>query len=125
MHKFILSTGKTLLLMVFCLNTGYAQLHHGHEHLVLMPEAFHLMQPFLYGVNLNGMNPGGPKILPLGQGTEDVKILQMIADSGYDGPIGIIGHVDNEDEEIVLKRNLAGLKKLLLEIGETETYKTY
>jgi len=99
--------------------------HHGHDHLALMPEAFHLMQPFLYGVNLNGMNPGGPKILPIGQGTEDVKILQMIADSGYDGPVGIIGHVDNEDVEIVLKRNLAGLKKLLLEIGETEAYKTY
>ncbi len=91
--------------------------HHGHEHLEMMPEAFNKMVPYLYCVNLNGMNKNGPKILPLGQGEEDIKILKMIKESGYDGPIGIIGHISDEDVEIVLERNLAGLKNLSKEIG--------
>ena len=99
--------------------------HHAHEHLGMMPEAFMKMLPYLYCVNLNGMNKGGPKILPIGQGNEDLNILKMIIDSGYNGPIGIIGHIADEDDEIVLKRNLDGLKKLLFEIGETEAYSTY
>jgi sugar phosphate isomerase/epimerase len=99
--------------------------HHAHEHLDLMPDAFNIMVPWLYCVNLNGMNKEGPKILPLGEGKEDAKILRMIKKSGYNGPIGIIGHISDEDVEIVLKRNLAGLKKLLTEIGDSEALKTY
>ena len=83
------------------------------------------MVPRLYCVNLNGMNKEGPKILPLGEGKEDAKILRMIKESGYNGPIGIIGHISDEDVELVLKRNLAGLKNLLMEIGDTEALKTY
>jgi sugar phosphate isomerase/epimerase len=99
--------------------------HHAHEHLDLMPDAFNLMVHNLYCVNLNGMNREGPKILTLGEGKEDAKILRIIKESGYNGPIGIIGHISDEDVEIVLKRNLAGLKKLLMEIGDTEALKTY
>ena len=99
--------------------------HHGHEHLDLMPEAFHAMVPYLYCVNLNGMNDEGPKILTLGEGREDAGILRMIKGSGYSGPIGIIGHISEEDVETVLKRNLAGLRYLLNEIGDTEALKTY
>lgn len=88
--------------------------HHAHEHLDLMPDAFNLMVPYLYCVNLNGMNREGPKILTLGEGKEDAVILRIIKESGYNGPIGIIGHISDEDVEIVLKRNLAGLKKLLM-----------
>jgi len=99
--------------------------HHAHEQLDLMPDVFNMMVPLLYCVNLNGMNKEGPKILPLGEGKEDAKILRMIKESGYNGPIGIIGHISDEDVEIVLKRNLAGLKKLLTEIGDSEALKTY
>ena len=41
--------------------------HHGHEHLARFPEAFRRMVPYLICVNLNGMQPGGPKIVPLGR----------------------------------------------------------
>jgi sugar phosphate isomerase/epimerase len=99
--------------------------HHAHEHLDLMPDAFNIMVPWLYCVNLNGLNREGPKILTLGEGMEDAKILGMIKESGYNGPIGIFGHVDNEDVEIVLERNLTGLKNLLTAIGDTEALKTY
>jgi sugar phosphate isomerase/epimerase len=99
--------------------------HHGHEHLDMMPAAFGEMLPYLLCVNLNGMNREGPKILPLGQGPEDEKILRMIKESGYSGPIGIIGHIAEEDVEVVLKRNLEGLKKLLVEIGDDGALETY
>lgn len=99
--------------------------HHGHEHLENLPEAFYMMKPYLYTVNLNGMNKEGPKILPLGQGTEDARILKMITESGYQGPMGIIGHIYEEDVEIVLQRNLEGMKKLLKEMGDKEALKTY
>jgi len=99
--------------------------HHGHEHLDMMPAAFNMMLPYLYCVNLNGMKKEGPQILPLGEGSEDARILKMIAESGYSGPLGILGHVNEEDVEIVLKRNLEGLKKLLMELGETKASKTY
>ena len=99
--------------------------HHAHEHLEMMPAAFNIMLPYLYCVNLNGMNKDGPKILPLGQGNEDVQILKMISESGYNGPIGIIGHIEDEDVEIVLKRNLEGLVILLKEIGDTKALKSY
>ncbi|HUT92128.1 MAG TPA: TIM barrel protein, partial [Thermoguttaceae bacterium] len=57
--------------------------HHGHEHLARFPEAFRRMVPYLVCVNLNGMQPGGPKIVPLGQGEKDLDVLKMIRDSGY------------------------------------------
>jgi sugar phosphate isomerase/epimerase len=99
--------------------------HHGHEHLDMMPAAFEEMLPYLFCVNLNGMDRDGPKILPLGQGEEDLKILRMIKASGYRGPVGIIGHIAEEDAEVVLTRNLEGLEKLLEEMGDTEALKTY
>ena len=107
-------------------NTGIVyNFHHAHEHLEMMPAAFNAMVPYLYCVNLNGMNKGGPKILPLGEGAEDLAILKMINESGYKGRIGIIGHIDDEDVEIVLKRNIEGLKKLLYQMGDTEALNTY
>ena len=99
--------------------------HHGHGHLGRFPKAFNDMVPYLLCVDLNGMSPKGAKILPLGKGTEDLKLLKMIRDSGYGGPIGILDHVASEDSEVVLRRNIEGLRKLLEQLGDTEALKTY
>ena len=99
--------------------------HHGHGHLARFPKAFNAMVPYLLCVNLNGMSPRGPKILPLGQGSEDLKLLTMVRDSGYRGPIGILDHVSREDSETVLRRNLEGLKKLLKQLGDEAALRTY
>ena len=77
-----------------------------------------LMLPYLSTINLNGMNVDGPKILPLGQGERDLELLKIIAESGYRGKIGIIGHTEGEDIRHVLERNLAGLEKLRAELKE-------
>ena len=86
--------------------------HHGHDHIDRFPELLKTMSPYLLTLNLNGMvkngDRAGQKILQLGQGDLDVKLLQIVRDSGYKGPIGIIGHTD-DDAEARLRDNLDGL----------------
>ena len=48
---------------------------HGHDQLDLMPDAFRAMGPHLMSINLNGVTPEGPRILPLGTGERDRKDL--------------------------------------------------
>ena len=91
-------------------------LHHGHEHLDRLPTLLAQMKPHLLAFNLNGMvrdgEKAGKKILPVGQGDLDVKILRMLHDSGWRGPVGILNHTD-ADAETRLRENLDGLNALL------------
>lgn len=83
-------------------------LHHGHGHINDFGAVLTRMKPYLLCLNLNGMSARGPEILPLGAGEADVRLLKIIADSGYSGPLGIIGHTD-DDVELRLRDNLDGL----------------
>lgn len=91
-------------------------LHHGHGHLDRLPELLAKMKPYLYALNLNGMTTGadtrGDKIMPLAQGERDLEVLKTIRASGWNGPVGILNHT-NEDAEARLQDNLDGLKWLL------------
>ena len=91
-------------------------LHHGHDHLDRFSDLLVKMKPYLVCLNLNGMDRGGDKvgrkILPLGQGALDLQLLRTIRDSGYHGPIGILGHTQDDAEER-LKDNLDGLDWLV------------
>ena len=91
-------------------------LHHGHEHLKELKQHLLVMKPYLYAVNLNGMDveaeKKGQKILPLGEGSDDAGLIRTIQASGYAGPIGILGHT-NFDAAETLADNLAGLHHLL------------
>ena len=95
-------------------------LHHGHDHLDRLPGLLKKMQPHLLAFNLNGMMPDGErkgkKILPLGQGELDLKLLKMLVDSGWKGPVGILGHTSDDAEER-LKDNLDGLEWLLPQLA--------
>ena len=77
------------------------------------------MRPYLYALNLNGMlrdgERRGRKIVPLGQGDLDLDLLKTIRDSGYRGPIGIIGHTQDDAEER-LRDNLDGLEWLVKQL---------
>ena len=86
--------------------------HHGHEHIERFEGMFRQMLPYLSAVNINGMRVEGPKIITLGEGDRELEMLRIIRDSGYQGPIGILGHTEGEDIRVVLERNLAGLEKL-------------
>jgi sugar phosphate isomerase/epimerase len=87
--------------------------HHSHEHFDRLPGLLEWMEPHLLAVNLNGMTPGAEKILPLGSGERDREMLEMIRESGYSGPIGILDHRNELDAEESLKENLEGLAKLV------------
>jgi putative heme-binding domain-containing protein len=94
-------------------------LHHGHDQVDRLAALLKKMGPHLYMINLNGMDRGGDrvgrKILPLGQGELDLELLKVIRDSGYVGPIGILGHTMNDAED-QLRDNLDGLDWLLAQL---------
>ena len=96
-------------------------LHHGHGHLDRLAEVLPKLQPHLLCLNLNGMDiegdAKGRKILPLGVGTEDLKVLRQIRESGYSGPIGILNHTQ-EDAEGRLLDNLDGLQWLVPQLDD-------
>lgn len=96
-------------------------LHHGHGHLDRLPKVLEAMKPHLLCLNLNGMDIDGEakgrKILPLGIGTQDVKVLRQIRASGYNGPIGILNHT-TEDAEGRLLDNLDGLAWLVPQLDD-------
>jgi putative heme-binding domain-containing protein len=90
--------------------------HHGHAHVGRFAEILRKTLPHLLCVNLNGMDPAGDqqgrKILQLGQGSLDLELLRIMRDSGYRGPVGILGHTQ-DDAEARLQDNLDGLNWLL------------
>lgn len=98
-------------------------LHHGHHRMKDFPTLLKKMTPYLWCLNLNGMKPG-TKILPLGQGENDLDLLKAIVASGYRGPIGILNHRDIDAEE-GLRQNIEGLKGLLRQLGDQATLKTF
>ncbi|MBA4016533.1 MAG: hypothetical protein C0483_05040 [Pirellula sp.] len=91
-------------------------LHHGHDQVERLAEILQKSLPHLLCVNLNGMVPQGDrqgqKILQLGQGSLDLGVLKTIRASGYRGPIGILGHTQ-DDAEARLQDNLDGLAWLV------------
>jgi len=98
--------------------------HHAHHDLDNFEKKFTALKPYLLCVNLNGMqdpdekNPSQPfqKIRPVGSGTLEKGMIHAVIKSGYDGPIGILGHIADQDVELVLKGNLEGLKKILSQL---------
>jgi len=99
--------------------------HHAHTQLKEFPELLDRMLPYLNTVNLNGMNIEGPKILTIGEGREELGMLKTLKESGYNGALGIICHIETEDAKVVLQRNLDGLKKLLQAMDEKQALATY
>ncbi len=98
--------------------------HHGHGHIDAFADLLHEMVPYLYAINLNGMERDGDttgrKILPIGSGSLDEELIGIVRDSGYRGPIGILNHTDG-DAEVVLLENLSGLDRVVAKIPEDST----
>ncbi len=99
-------------------------LHHGHSHLDRLPALLKSIAPQLLCLNLNGMvrdgDQHGKMIVPFGQGDDDLAILRAVRDSGYQGPIGVLGHTD-EDAEVKLTKDLAGLKQVAARLAAEST----
>lgn len=84
--------------------------HHAHHQVNRFHSMLKNMLPYLVTVNLNGM--GDTKIMDIGKGKYEKEMIDMLSLSGYKGRIGILGHIEEEDVELVLKRNIAGLRNL-------------
>jgi sugar phosphate isomerase/epimerase len=89
--------------------------HHAHDQIDRFPALLQAMKPHLLAVNLNGMvrhgDRSGQKIIPLGSGNLELPMLQALAESGWSGPVGILGHTE-EDAGAKLRKELAGLQSL-------------
>lgn len=86
--------------------------HHGHHQIDSFPSLLSRMKPWLWTININGMKKEGPQILTVGSGDQELAMLKAIEKSGFQGTIGILGHIEDDDVEKVLQRNLAGLETL-------------
>lgn len=90
--------------------------HHGHHQIDRFEELLATMKPHIYCININGMVQNGDrigkKILAVGAGDKELRMLQAIQKSGWRGPIGIIDHREETDSEETLRENLIGLQKL-------------
>ena len=99
--------------------------HHAHTQVKEFPALLSKMLPYLNTVNLNGMKVEGPKIMTIGEGSEELGMLKTLKESGYGGALGIICHIETEDAKVVLERNLKGFKKLLEAMDEKQALATY
>ncbi|MEN8789824.1 MAG: TIM barrel protein [Flavobacteriaceae bacterium] len=86
--------------------------HHGQKTIDDFPNIVQAIRPYLTAVNLNGMEKGGEKILTIGKGSHEKEMIELLRKNGFEGPWGILGHVEGADVKQVLKQNLAGLKSL-------------
>lgn len=99
-------------------NLGYEDIgmiynfHHAHDQIDYFQENIKIMKKYLRAVNINGMRVEGPKILTVGEGNKELFLIQILISSGYDGSIGILGHVENADVKVILENNLKGLERI-------------
>ncbi len=100
--------------------------HHAHYDIDAFKAEFSRLQPHLLCLNLNGMidpatgDAKKHKILAIGQGDLEQAMIEFVIRSGYEGPVGILGHVGNRDVEVVLQENLGGLEEVLAAIAATQ-----
>lgn len=94
--------------------------HHAHEHIADFAARWRRMAPYVTTVNINGMvidgDKHGKKILYVGEGDQELAMLRVINDSGWRGQIGLVNHRTDVDAEEGLRRNLAGLEQLVLQL---------
>ena len=94
--------------------------HHAHDQAERFAAALEIVQPHLLCLNLNGMADASlvnektkeNKILPIGTGRHESRMIQQVIESGYDGPVGILGHLPDQDVAVSLQNNLDGLERL-------------
>jgi sugar phosphate isomerase/epimerase len=99
---------------------------HSEEQIHRFPDFYHKILPYLYAINLTGLKGGIPaKVVPVGEGNIEYKMMKLIEQSSYAGPIGIINEDFAPDAEDGLKLNMEGLKKYLKENNNKTALATY
>jgi sugar phosphate isomerase/epimerase len=99
--------------------------HHAHSQLERFATVFPKLSPHLVAVNLNGLKPEGPMILPISEGTREDEMIALIHRSGFRGPVGVLHHQRTMDAAVVLRKNMDGLREILKRIGDVAGASTY
>lgn len=100
--------------------------HHARMHHDRFSTFFPKMLPHLYALNIAGLQDGvTDRFFRTGQGNVETDMIKLVWKSNYRGPIGIINHDAEEDAEKGLSDEIAGLKKILKEIGNERALATY
>ncbi|WP_207532757.1 sugar phosphate isomerase/epimerase family protein [Desertivirga arenae] len=100
--------------------------HHAEEQVERFPQFFPKIKPYLYAVNLMGLKGTNPsKVVAVGQGDQEAKMMKLVKDSGYKGPIGIINEETHPDAEQGLKINMEGVAKVAEAIGDEQAVSSY
>jgi len=84
--------------------------HHAHKSIAEFTDIAETIVPYLIAVNLNGMKKGGEKILTIGKGDHEKEMISVLQRAGFNGPWGILGHIEDQDVRKVLEENLDGLR---------------
>ncbi|MGC6427781.1 MAG: hypothetical protein ACON5H_12405 [Akkermansiaceae bacterium] len=96
--------------------------HHGQSRMDHWKADLTLMKPFLHCLNLNGMKRDPKdKILPIGKGDFESKMLGVLIESDYKGAIGILDHRNETDAKIALRENFSGLADLMKQFERDST----
>jgi hypothetical protein len=102
-------------------NTGIVyNFHHARERMDEFAGDFKQMLPHLKTLNLNGMKKDGPMIMTLGDGDRELEMLRVVYESDYRGRIGILNHRTDQDAEVGLRANMAGLERLAAKLRSTK-----
>jgi hypothetical protein len=87
-----------------------------HDDTADFPALWALMKPFVDVVNIAGTHfEDGTTLLP-GEGDSELEMMRTIQESGWTGPIGLIGE-SGGDVEITLRDCIAALDRLAAELG--------
>ena len=84
---------------------------HSEDQIHILPEFYPNILPHLYAINLTGLQGGIPaKVVPIGKGNIEYRMMKIIEESNYSGPIGIINEDFAPDAEDGLKLYMEGIK---------------
>lgn len=99
--------------------------HHAQTQHERFSEFFPIIVPYLFSVNLAGLKRSDTEnFYGIGEGDTEEEMIQVIIQSEYKGPIGILNHDTERDAKLGLETEISGLKKVLQQIGENEGLKT-
>lgn len=100
--------------------------HHARSHHERFAAFYPKMKPYLFALNIAGLKKGDrDNFYRTGQGDVEKDLIQLVRDSDYRGPIGIINHDTEEDAETGLLEEMRGLKHILYKLGAKEAASSY
>ncbi len=100
--------------------------HHARFHHARFAEFFPTIVPYLYAVNLAGLKAGDTDLFyGIGEGDVEAAMIEIVANSGYEGPIGILNHDRERDAKAGLQHEMKGLQAVLKNLGDEHALQTY